>query len=131
VFAAGDGVVSRANWFSGYGKYVAIKHNGTYSTAYAHLSHIAVKAGQRVRQGQVIGRVGSTGNSTGPHLHFEVLKGRTQINPVQLANLSVGNKLSGKQLAHFKQAAASARESVQAIVSGGAKPMLVSAQSSR
>ncbi|NBX66944.1 MAG: M23 family peptidase [Proteobacteria bacterium] len=131
IFAAGDGVIARAGWFSGYGKYVSIKHNNTYSTAYGHMSQIAVKPGQRVRQGQVIGRVGSTGNSTGPHLHFEVLKGGAQVNPTKVANLSVGNKLVGKQLAKFEAVSLSARQSVQAIVGGAAKPMLVSAEASR
>lgn len=131
IFAAGDGVVTRANWFSGYGKYVSIKHNNTYSTAYGHMSQIAVKPGQRVRQGQVIGRVGSTGNSTGPHLHFEVMKGGAQVNPTKVANLSVGNKLVGKQLAKLEAVALSARQSIQAIVGGAAKPMLVSAGASQ
>lgn len=131
IFAAGDGVVSRANWFSGYGKYVSIKHNNTYSTAYAHMSLIAVKPGQRVKQGQVIGRVGSTGNSTGPHLHFEIIKAGVQINPAKAANLSVGNKLVGKQLAKLEAVALSSRQNVQAIVGGAAKPMLVSTEPAR
>jgi murein DD-endopeptidase MepM/ murein hydrolase activator NlpD len=125
IFAAGDGVVSRAGWFSGFGKYVSIKHGGTYATAYGHMSQIAVRAGQRVRQGQVIGRVGSTGNSTGPHLHFEVLQSGVQINPIKLANLSVGSKLSGKQYARLQQAKASASESIETLIQGNAKPMFV------
>lgn len=131
IYAAGDGVVSRANWFSGYGKYVSIKHNNTYTTAYGHMSQILVKPGQRVKQGQVIGRVGSTGNSTGPHLHFEVLKGGQHVNPRNVANLSVGNKLVGGQLARLQNVAASSRSSIDRIVTGAAKPMLVSAEASR
>ncbi|MBU6235564.1 MAG: peptidoglycan DD-metalloendopeptidase family protein [Alphaproteobacteria bacterium] len=131
IFAAGDGVVSRANWFSGYGKYVSIKHNGTYSTAYAHMSQIMVKAGQRVKQGQIIGRVGTTGNSTGPHLHFEVLKAGAQINPKNVANLSIGNKLTGKQLARLQTVAANAKSNIESIISGAARPMLASAQTQR
>lgn len=126
IFAAGDGVVGRAGWFSGYGKYVSIKHNGTYSTAYGHMSSIAVKPGQRVKQGQVIGRVGMTGMATGPHLHFEVMQNGAQINPVKLANLSIGNKLGGKQWARFQAVSASAKQSFQSLISGAARPQLAS-----
>lgn len=129
IFAAGDGTVTRANWFSGYGKYVSIKHNGTYSTAYAHMSQINVKPGQRVRQGQVIGRVGSTGNSTGPHLHFEVIKDGSQINPTKVANLAIGNKLGGKQLARFQAVTASAKSRFQTIIASTGQPRLASLQS--
>jgi len=70
IRAVGDGVVTFAGWTSvGYGILTKIRHNGTYSTNYAHQSKFAVKAGQRVKQGRVIGYVGSTGFSTGPHLH--------------------------------------------------------------
>jgi murein DD-endopeptidase MepM/ murein hydrolase activator NlpD len=71
IYAAGDGSVVQAGTNGGYGKYIKIRHNGTYSTAYAHLSGYArgVRQGKRVHQGQVIGYVGSTGRSTGPHLH--------------------------------------------------------------
>lgn len=131
IFAAGDGVVGRAGWFGGYGNYVTVRHNGTYSTAYGHMSKILVKPGQRVRQGQVIGRVGTTGNSTGPHLHFEVIQNGAAINPIKVANLSVGEKLGGRQMARFQQALAAAKDSIQAITAGGAKPMLVSMDSSR
>lgn len=127
IFAAGDGTVSRAGWHGGYGKYVSIKHNGTYTTAYGHMSAINVKPGQRVKQGQVIGRVGSTGNSTGPHLHFEVLKNGTQVNPVKVANMSIGNKLGGKQLARFQAVMASAKSNFHTLVSSAATPKLASA----
>ena len=126
IFAAGDGTITRAGWFSGYGKYVSIKHNNTYATAYGHMSVINVKPGQRVKQGQVIGRVGTTGNSTGPHLHFEVLQSGKQVNPVKVANLSIGNKLGGKQLARFKATLASARTNLDVIASGAATPKLAS-----
>lgn len=129
IFAAGDGTVARAGWVGGYGKYVSIKHNGTYATAYGHMSVITVKPGQRVKQGQVIGRVGSTGNSTGPHLHFEVLKAGVQVNPVKVANMAIGNKLGGKQLARFQTVAANAKASFQTIASGAATPKLASAGS--
>jgi murein DD-endopeptidase MepM/ murein hydrolase activator NlpD len=73
VLAALTGRVIFSNWFGGYGAAVALEHsNGSQQTLYAHLSEIFVKPGDIVKQGAVIGRVGSTGNSTGPHLHFEV-----------------------------------------------------------
>jgi murein DD-endopeptidase MepM/ murein hydrolase activator NlpD len=72
VVAAGGGQVVSAGWMSGYGKTIVIQHNGTQQTLYAHLSDISVQPGQTLARGTVIGRVGSTGNSTGPHLHFEI-----------------------------------------------------------
>jgi murein DD-endopeptidase MepM/ murein hydrolase activator NlpD len=71
VVASGSGVIVSAGWLGGYGKTVVIQHNGIQQTLYGHLSEIFVQPGQRIEQGTVIGRVGSTGNSTGPHLHFE------------------------------------------------------------
>src|SRR5690606_32592935 len=74
IYAAGDGVVSKAGWVNGYGNYISVKHANNYETAYAHMNGFAkgMRAGTRVRQGQVIGYVGSTGRSTGPHLHYEI-----------------------------------------------------------
>ncbi|MDP9021303.1 MAG: peptidoglycan DD-metalloendopeptidase family protein [Actinomycetota bacterium] len=72
IVAAADGVVVSAGWRGGYGNAVVIAHSDGLATLYAHQSRLAVRAGQRVRRGQVIGAVGSTGLSTGPHLHFEV-----------------------------------------------------------
>lgn len=86
IYAAGDGVVEDAKWFSGYGRYVAIKHVNGYETAYGHMSKIAdgMAPGVRVRQGQIIGYVGSTGVSTGNHLHFEIkINGRT-VDPLSV-----------------------------------------------
>jgi murein DD-endopeptidase MepM/ murein hydrolase activator NlpD len=71
VVAAGSGTIMTAGWYGGYGKAIVIQHNGVQQTLYGHLSEIFVQPGQRIEQGTVIGRVGSTGNSTGPHLHFE------------------------------------------------------------
>ncbi len=71
VVAAGTGIVMSSGWLGGYGKAIVIQHNGVQQTLYGHLSEVFVQAGQRIEQGTVIGRVGSTGNSTGPHLHFE------------------------------------------------------------
>lgn len=82
VYATADGVVSHANPGSGYGNTVVINHGYSYQTLYAHLSRKAVKPGERVTRGQVIGYVGSTGLSSGPHLHYEVIKGGVRVNPV-------------------------------------------------
>lgn len=102
IYAAGDGTIEVAGRNGGYGNYVRIRHNGTYKTAYAHLSRIKVKKGSRVRQGQVIGLVGSTGRSTGPHLHYEVLQNSKQTNPLSV-KLPTGKTLTGNQLAAFNK----------------------------
>lgn len=86
IVAADNGTVTFAGWAGGYGYMVKINHNNGYETYYAHCSKLLVKKGQTVSKGQVIARVGSTGNSTGPHLHFEVIKdGKTQ-NPMSYVN---------------------------------------------
>jgi murein DD-endopeptidase MepM/ murein hydrolase activator NlpD len=72
IESVGDGTVTFAGTNGGYGKFIKIKHASGYETAYAHLSKISVKKGERVSQGQLIGAVGSTGSSTGPHLHYEL-----------------------------------------------------------
>ena len=84
IFAAGDGVIEYSGWNGAYGKYIRIKHNGTFKTAYAHLSKIYKKRGTRIKQGDVIGALGSTGRSTGPHLHYEILVGGKQVNPLRV-----------------------------------------------
>jgi murein DD-endopeptidase MepM/ murein hydrolase activator NlpD len=102
ILAAGDGAVVRAGPLSTFGNYVRIRHANGYETAYAHMSRFArgVRAGTRVRQGQVIGYVGTTGRSTGPHLHYEVsLRGR-QINPISL-RVANGRNLTGRALELF------------------------------
>jgi len=81
IKAVGDGTVIRAGWNGGYGNFISIRHNSTYTTNYAHLSKYAVSYGQKVVQGQTIGYVGSTGFSTGPHVHYEMVKYGTKINP--------------------------------------------------
>jgi len=103
VVSAGDGVVVEARRWGGYGNWVRIRHQGGWETGYAHLSRYGsgIRAGTRVRQGQVIGYVGSTGRSTGPHLHYETwFKGR-RVNPVG-AKVAQGTVLAGAELAAFK-----------------------------
>ena len=102
IMAAGNGVVEALGYNGGYGNYIRIRHNGTYKTAYAHMSRYAegLAVGSRVRQGQTIGFVGSTGRSTGPHLHYEVLVNSVQINPLDV-RLPAGETLAGDELERF------------------------------
>jgi murein DD-endopeptidase MepM/ murein hydrolase activator NlpD len=89
IYATGDGVVKRAdNGLSGYGNHIQINHGYGYLTLYAHLSKIKVRPGQRVKRGDIIGFVGSTGRSEAPHLHYEVHKGGKPVNPI---NFYYGN----------------------------------------
>ncbi len=81
VTSTADGVVTKAGTYGGYGKLIEIKHANGFTTRYAHLSHISVKRGQKISKGIQIGKVGSTGRSTGPHLHYEVRKNNRAINP--------------------------------------------------
>ena len=83
VYAADGGRVVLAEWYGGYGNCIMIEHGNGYKTLYGHLSVISVKNGQTVNQGETIGQVGSTGNSTGPHLHFEVYLNGGRIDPEQ------------------------------------------------
>ena len=82
IHASADGVVERADWYSSYGLYVALEHGGDIETRYGHMSRLNVAAGQRVRKGDIIGYVGTTGRSTGPHLHYEVRIAGEAVNPV-------------------------------------------------
>ena len=86
IYATADGVISRADWFSGYGLYVAIEHGGELQTRYGHMSRLNVEAGQQVKKGDIIGYVGTTGRSTGPHLHYEVRIAGEAVNPVPYLN---------------------------------------------
>lgn len=124
IFAAGDGVIERAGWVGGYGNFIKIKHNGTYSTGYGHMSRFnkGIRSGTRVRQGQVIGFVGSTGRSTGPHLHFELIKNGTQINPRSVANVSLNNGLGASEMVRFKAQREEYRKKFAALLDGGKLP---------
>ncbi len=82
VYATADGIIGRADWFSSYGLYISINHGAAMETRYAHLSRLAVAAGDNVNKGDLIGYVGSTGRSTGPHLHYEVRVEGLAVNPI-------------------------------------------------
>jgi murein DD-endopeptidase MepM/ murein hydrolase activator NlpD len=108
IMAAGSGIIAEAGWNNGgYGNYVRIRHDTTYSTAYAHMSKIAsgITRGARVQQGQIIGYVGMTGLATGPHLHYEVLVNNVQVNPLGV-KFQTGQKLAGADLIDFQRARA-------------------------
>ncbi len=103
IMASGDGKVTKAGWCGGGGNCVKIKHNSTYQTVYAHMSKFSsgIKKGVRVKQGQIIGYVGSTGLSTGPHLHYEVIENGRKINSQKL-KLPSGKILKGKERKKFE-----------------------------
>jgi murein DD-endopeptidase MepM/ murein hydrolase activator NlpD len=118
IVAATDGVVEYAGWHGGHGRFVRIAHGGGLGTGYGHMSSIVVRAGSRVAQGQVIGYVGSTGLSTGPHLHYEVYRGGQAVNPASVSFVTT-SQLVGADLAAFR--ATLARLTA---VSAGATPVL-------
>ena len=103
ILASGDGLVVRAQWCGGGGNCVKIKHNRVYQTVYAHMSKFGkgIKKGAKVKQGQIIGYVGSTGLSTGPHLHYEVIENGKKINSQKL-KLPSGKILKGNQRKSFE-----------------------------
>jgi len=104
IFASGNGVVETAGWEGGYGKYVKLKHNNGYETAYGHMSAFAkgLEVGKRVRQGQVIGFVGSTGQSTGSHVHYEILVNGRFVDPMRI-KLPRGRSLDGPLMNGFEK----------------------------
>ena len=81
--APADGIVVKSEWANGYGNVIYLAHGYGFSTRYGHLSSFAVKPGQRVKRGDIIGYVGSTGRSTGPHLHYEVRLNNNAVNPLE------------------------------------------------
>lgn len=101
IYAVTDGVVAYAGRHGGHGNYVRIQHGGGLATGYAHMSRIAAVPGQRVRQGQVIGYVGSTGLSTGPHLHYELYRNGATVNPLSVKFTTMA-QLAGAELAAFR-----------------------------
>jgi murein DD-endopeptidase MepM/ murein hydrolase activator NlpD len=82
IYATGDGTIEKVGWVGGYGKTIMINHGYGYKTRYAHCSKFNCRRGQKVKRGDLIGFVGNTGQSTGPHLHYEVFKNKKHINPV-------------------------------------------------
>lgn len=103
IFATGDGVVAKAdNTVSGYGNHVVIRHGFGYETLYGHLSKYKCRAGQRVKRGDIIGLIGSTGRSEGPHLHYEVHKNGTAVNPLNFyyGNISAVEYVAISQVAN-------------------------------
>ncbi len=109
IYAAGNGTIKYAGRKGAYGNFVLISHNATYSTAYAHMKRINTAKGRRVKQGQVIGYVGTTGRSTGPHLHYEIRRSGRQVNPLKV-KLPSGRKLIGQELTSFQNT----REKIEA-----------------
>lgn len=103
IKAAGDGVIERASPYGSFGNYIRIRHANGYQTAYAHLNGFArgVRAGKRLTQGDIIGYVGTTGRSTGPHLHYEVHYKGQAVNPQNL-KIATGVQLKGAELERFK-----------------------------
>ena len=101
ILATADGRVTGAGWAGGYGRQVRLSHSGGLSTSYSHMSRIAVSPGSSVRRGQVIGYVGSTGLSTGPHLHYEMYRNGATINP-RSVRFTQRAQLSGGELASFR-----------------------------
>ena len=103
IMASGDGVIVKAGWCGGGGNCVKIRHNKTYQTVYAHMSKFAsgMKKNLRVKQGQIIGYVGSTGKSTGPHLHYEVIVNGKKVNSQKL-KLPSGKILTGDMRKFFE-----------------------------
>ena len=112
IYAAGDGKIKKIGHYGSYGKYIKIKHMNGIETAYAHMKGFkrGLKNGSKVKQGQVIGYVGTTGRSTGPHLHYEVIKNRRQLNPKDL-KLPLGTRLKGKTFKRFKSVIAKSKKS--------------------
>ncbi len=119
IIASGNGVVESAGWASGYGNQTIIRHANGYESSYNHQSAIAkgIKPGAKVTQGQVIGYVGSTGQSTGAHLHYELIVNGTRVDPMKI-RLPGGKSLSGDNLARFQEE----RSRIDALLGGGSDP---------
>ncbi len=116
IMAAGNGTVEFAARNGTFGNYVRIRHNSEFKTAYAHMRKFAkgIRKGARVKQGQIIGYVGTTGRSTGPHLHYEVHRNNKQINPLSV-KLPAGRKLGGKMLSAFRSYSEQIRQEIASV----------------
>lgn len=119
IYAAGEGVVEFSGWAGGYGRFVKIKHNPHMETAYGHMSRIALTTtvGRHVSQGQIIGYVGMTGDATGPHLHYEVLKDGSQVNPINVT-IPANTGLEGGALVAFLKIADEREQRFAALIDG-------------
>lgn len=129
ILASGGGTVEMVGWKFGYGKYIRIRHSKRYETAYGHISAYArnIRVGTRVREGQVIGFVGSTGFSTGPHLHYEILVDGKFIDPMRV-KLPPEHELFGPILESFERE----RERLDSLNENMAsKPALIASAQSR
>jgi len=128
IIAAGNGVVEKAAWAGGYGKQTIIRHANGYQTSYNHQSGFAsgIVPGAKVRQGQVIGYLGSTGLSTGPHLHYELMVNGAKVDPMRV-RLPVGKVLQGDDLVSFKRE----RERIDALLKDSAAGSLKVASSAK
>ncbi|MFZ5482534.1 MAG: peptidoglycan DD-metalloendopeptidase family protein [Myxococcota bacterium] len=114
VRAVADGVVVSAGKHGGHGNYVELDHEGPYGTSYSHLSAILVKKGQKVKQGDLVGRVGSTGFSTGPHLHYQFTVGGKFVNPMTVDLPASAGELPAAEKAEFEKV----RDAVLPLLSG-------------
>lgn len=119
IFAAGDGKVEFVGRKNGYGNYLKLQHNDKYASAYAHISRFAsgMAPGRKVKQGQIVAYVGSTGNSTGPHLHYEIMVNGDQVNPSGV-KFKTGNVLKGRELAAFRKSMEKIEAKLEAVKNG-------------
>jgi len=114
VMSVADGVVVESSYQGAYGNMVVVQHNGQQATVYAHLSRMQVKRGQSIKQGDVIGAVGTTGLSTGPHLHFEFRVNGRHVDPLTLAQQGSAEPISSALRPQFNQRAQVARSQLMA-----------------
>lgn len=128
IRAAGNGVVESQGWNGGYGRYVRIRHNNGYATAYAHMKGYGkgITKGARVKQGQIIGYVGTSGQSTGAHLHYEVLQHGKQVNPRHV-KMPAGRRLAGAEVKRFE----TARKQTDTMVASLSKNMVIAHNTSK
>jgi len=129
IYAAGDGVLDYAGRKGGYGKFIRIRHNSEYQTAYAHMRAFkkGMHKGKRVKQGQVIGYVGTTGRSTGPHLHYEIIRNGGKVNPMRV-RMPSGKKLKGNELERFMETKTSFMQEYANLTPAGSIAQLASAE---
>ena len=114
ILAAGDGIIDYAGWNGSYGKYIRIRHNSSYKTVYAHLSKIFKSKNSRVNQGEVIGLLGNTGRSTGPHLHYEILLNNKQVNPMKI-KLPSSKSIPKNEMKYFKTKVNSLKKNISTV----------------